>query len=241
MATAVLPEVGYAPQKAVAPWRHTAILIAFFVLMAAGGAALQHRARGRADLVEHRPDVTLLYVLLVAGEWGLVYYVWKGGLRRSGVSLLQLIGGQWTSLRSVFVDAALAFGLWIVWQGFSFLWVRWSGAGQARSISPLLPNGMTEGALWVLLSISAGISEEIVFRGYLQRQLTAFTGRASLALILQAAVFGIAHGYQGVHACLSIAIYGAMFTLLALWRKSLRPGIIAHAWTDIAGGLLRLG
>jgi hypothetical protein len=241
MATAVLPEVGYAPQKAVAPWRHTAILIAFFVLMAAGGAALQHRARGRADLVEHRPDVTLLYVLLVAGEWGLVYYVWKGGLRRSGVSLLQLIGGQWTSLRSVFVDAALAFGLWIVWQGFSFLWVRWPGAGHAGSISPLLPNGMTEGALWVLLSISAGISEEIVFRGYLQRQLTAFTGRASLALILQAAVFGIAHGYQGVHACLSIAIYGAMFTLLALWRKSLRPGIIAHAWTDIAGGLLRLG
>jgi membrane protease YdiL (CAAX protease family) len=241
MATAVLPEVGYAPQKAVAPWRHTAILIAFFVLMAAGGAALQHRARGRADLVEHRPDVTLLYVLLVAGEWGLVYYVWKGGLRRSGVSLLQLIGGQWTSLRSVFADAALAFGLWIVWQGFSFLWVRWPGAGHAGSISPLLPNGMTEGALWVLLSISAGISEEIVFRGYLQRQLTAFTGRASLALILQAAVFGIAHGYQGVHACLSIAIYGAMFTLLALWRKSLRPGIIAHAWTDIAGGLLRLG
>jgi membrane protease YdiL (CAAX protease family) len=241
MATAVLPEVGYAPQKAVAPWRHTAILIAFFVLMAAGGAALQHRARGRADLVEHRPDVTLLYVLLVAGEWGLVYYVWKGGLRRSGVSLLQLIGGQRTSLRSVFVDAALAFGLWIVWQGFSFLWVRWPGAGHAGSISPLLPNGMTEGALWVLLSISAGISEEIVFRGYLQRQLTAFTGRASLALILQAAVFGIAHGYQGVHACLSIAIYGAMFTLLALWRKSLRPGIIAHAWTDIAGGLLRLG
>ena len=241
MATAVLPEVGYALPKAVAPWRHTAILIAFFVLMAAGGAALQHRARGRADLVEHRPDVALLYVSLVAGEWGLVYYVWKGGLRRSGVSLLQLIGGQWTSLRAVFVDVALAFGLWIVWQGFSFLWVRWPGAGQARSISPLLPNGMMEGALWVLLSITAGISEEIVFRGYLQRQLTAFTGRASLALVLQAAVFGIAHGYQGVHACLSIAIYGAMFTLLALWRKSLRPGMIAHAWTDIAGGLLRLG
>ena len=34
------------------------------------------------------------------------------------------------------------------------------------------------------------------------------------------------------------AIYGALFTLLALWRKSLRPGMIAHAWTDIVGGLL---
>jgi membrane protease YdiL (CAAX protease family) len=92
--------------------------------------------------------------------------------------------------------------------------------------------------LWVLLSISAGISEELVFRGYLQRQLTAFTGRASLALFLQVAIFGIAHGYRGVRNCLAIAIYGALFTLLALWRKSLRPGMIAHAWTDIAGGLL---
>jgi hypothetical protein len=48
---------------------------------------------------------------------------------------------------------------------------------------------------------------------------------------------GIAHGYQGLRNCLAIAIYGALFTLLALWRKSLRPGMIAHAWTDIAGDL----
>jgi hypothetical protein len=30
-----------------------------------------------------------------------------------------------------------------------------------------------------------------------------------------------------------------LFTLLSEWRKSLRPGIIAHAWTDLASGLLR--
>jgi hypothetical protein len=238
MATTVLPEIGYVPPKAVAPWWHTAILIAFFALTAAGGAALQHRARGRADLVEHRPDVAVLYVSLMAGEWGLVYYVWKGGLRRSGIGLLQFIGGKWTSFRAVFLDVSLALGLWIVWQGFSFLWVRWLGTGRAASIAPLVPHGVAEAVLWVLLSISAGISEELVFRGYLQRQLTALTGRASLALLLQAAVFGVAHGYQGTRACLSIAIYGVLFTLLALWRKSLRPGMIAHAWTDIAGGLL---
>ena len=82
------------------------------------------------------------------------------------------------------------------------------------------------------------ISEELAFRGYLQRQLTALTGHTWIALLLQVTVFGIAHGYQGVRNCLAIAIYGALFTLLALWRKSLRPGMIAHACTDIAGGLL---
>jgi membrane protease YdiL (CAAX protease family) len=125
-----------------------------------------------------------------------------------------------------------------LWQGISFFWVPWFGTGHAASIAPLVPHGVVEAVLWVLLSVSAGISEELVFRGYLQRQLTALTGRTSLALLLQAAVFGIAHGYQGARACLSIAIYGVLFTLLALWRKSLRPGMIAHAWTDIAGGLL---
>ena len=239
MTTAALPEIGSAPPQAVAPWRHTALLIAFFVLMAAGGAALQYRARARADLVEHRPGAALLYVSLLAGDWGLVYYVWKGGLRRSGITLLQLVGARWNSVRAIFVDVVLAFGIWILWQGSSFFWKHWLGTGHAASISPLTPRGIGESTLWVLLSISAGISEELVFRGYLQRQLTAFTGRTSVALFLQAAVFGIAHGYQGVRNCLAIAIYGALFTLLALWRRSLRPGMIAHAWTDIAGGLLR--
>lgn len=237
MATAILPELGSAP-RAVAPWRHTALLIAFFLLMAAGGAALQYGVRARTDLLDHRPDVAPLYISLIAGEWGLVFYVWKGGLRQTGITLLQLAGGRWTSLRSVVLDALLAFGIWMLWKGITFCWVLWLGTGHARSISPLVPHGVLESVLWVLLSISAGISEELVFRGYLQRQLTAFTGRTSIAVLLQAAIFGIAHGYQGVQACGAIALYAALLTLLALWRKSLRPGMIAHAWTDIAGGLL---
>jgi uncharacterized protein len=143
---------------------------------------------------------------------------------------VQFAGGRWRSVRAVFLDIVLAFGIWILWRGISFLWVRWLGTGHAACISPLAPRGIAEAMLWVLLSISAGISE--------QRQLTAFTGRTSVVLFLQVAVFGIAHGYQGVRSCLTIAIYGALFTLLALWRKSLRPGMIAHAWTDIVGGLL---
>ena len=185
MTTAVLPKVGSALPKAVAPWRHTALLIAFFFLTAAGGAALQYRARARAHLVEQRPNLSLLYISLLAGEWGLVYYVWKGGLRRSGSTLAQFAGGRWKSVRAVVLDVILAFGIWILWRGISFLWMRWLGTSHAASISPLAPHGIAEAMLWVLLSISAGISEELVFRGYLQRQLTAFTGRTSLALFLR--------------------------------------------------------
>ena len=236
MATVLVPEIGARP-GAVAPWRHTAILLGFFVLTAAAGAARHGRAPA-GTLVAQRPGVALLYLSLLAGEWGLVYYVWKGGLRPRGVTLRELVGGRWAGPRAVFLDVLLASAIWILWQGLAFAWMRWSGPGSAASIAPLLPQGMAEAGLWVLLSVSAGISEEIVFRGYLQRQFMAYTGSTPLALFLQVAVFAAAHLYQGVGAALGIAVYGALFTLLALWRKSLRPGMIAHAWTDIAGGLL---
>ena len=38
----------------------------------------------------------------------------------------------------------------------------------------------------------------------------------------------------------SIATFGLMFGLLALWTRSLRPGILAHAGSDIVGGIFQL-
>jgi membrane protease YdiL (CAAX protease family) len=104
----------------------------------------------------------------------------------------------------------------------------------------MLPAGVLEIALWIALSISAGVCEEVVFRGYFQNQFLALTGGRGIALVMQAALFGVSHGYQGMEACLKIALYGLLFGAIALWRKSLRPGIIAHAWTDIAAGLFGL-
>ena len=49
-----------------------------------------------------------------------------------------------------------------------FLWERWTGSDHASSVARLKPHGIAESVLWVLLSISAGISEELVFRGYLR-------------------------------------------------------------------------
>jgi hypothetical protein len=37
---------------------------------------------------------------------------------------------------------------------------------------------------------------------------------------------------------LVIAVYGCLFGLLALWRRSLRPGMMTHALQDGLAGLL---
>lgn len=116
-------------------------------------------------------------------------------------------------------------------------WAHLSGPAHAASIQIFLPQRGIEILLWIGVSVSAGICEEIVFRGYFQRQFAVFTHSRWIALFLQAALFGISHGYQGLEACVKISILGALYGLVALWRGSLRPGMIAHAGSDILSGI----
>ena len=66
----------------------------------------------------------------------------------------------------------------------------------------------------------------------------ALTKSATAGILLSAAIFGAAHAYQGFRMTILIAVYGAMFGLLAHWRGSVRPGMIAHAWQDSLNGVL---
>jgi uncharacterized protein len=101
----------------------------------------------------------------------------------------------------------------------------------------LTPVTGVEMMLFLILCISAGISEELVFRGYLQQQFARMGGRTWVGIALSAAIFGGAHGYEGIAGVLLIAAYGAMFGVLALLRRSLRTGMIAHAWHDSISGV----
>jgi uncharacterized protein len=47
--------------------------------------------------------------------------------------------------------------------------------------------------VWILVSTSAGICEEFVYRGYLQQQFAALTRSATGGLVLQAIAFGVSH------------------------------------------------
>jgi uncharacterized protein len=223
--------------KPIAPWWHTLLFILLFLVLTAAGAFFQHRQQTHPQMLQQHPHVAGLYLSLIVMEWALVLFVWKG-LQRTGTTLREVIGGRWGSAKDVAVDAALGIGLWIFWSGAQMAWSRWMGAEHASSIGTLLPQRAIEIVLWILVSISAGICEEIVFRGYFQQQFKVFARSGLLAVLLQAILFGISHGYQGVDATIRIAIFGALFGLLAMWRKSLRPGMIAHAWTDIFSGIL---
>ena len=74
-----------------------------------------------------------------------------------------------------------------------------------------------------------------------KKQFQAITGSAGWAVLIQAILFGIGHLYEGVGPVARITLFGGLFGLLALWRKSLRPGMIAHPWSDIFGVIIFRG
>ena len=231
------PRLNPSTEKPIAPWWHTALLVALFLGLTVSGVLFQRHARSQGGTLPQQTNVIPLYLSLIAAEWGLFIFVWRTGLKRTGTKLRDLIGGRWNSAKDVLLDAGLALGIWAIWKIFEHAWTLWIGHEHAVSIQPLLPQRFLEILLWIGVSISAGICEELVFRGYFQKQFEVLAHSRWIALFLQAALFGISHGYQGIEACAKIAIFGAMFGLLAIWRNSLRPGMMAHAWSDILSGI----
>lgn len=107
-----------------------------------------------------------------------------------------------------------------------------------RAVAQLAPSNAKEMAAWALLCLVVGFVEETVFRGYLQRQFIRFArGGVVAGVALSALVFGGAHAYQGVRNIVLLTVFGALFSLLALRRRSLRAGMFAHSWHDLIAGL----
>jgi hypothetical protein len=189
-------------------------------------------------------DLILQYSLTIAFEFFLLLVVWVG-LRLKGTKLRDVIGGRWQSFEDFLLDFAMAIGfviaalvvLAIVGQ---LLGMRNpSQINEAKKLANMLgPQSGRSMMIFVLLSCTAGLVEEILFRGYLQRQISALSGNAYVGLIGSAILFGAGHGYEGARRMVLIAVLGAMFGLLALLRKSLRPGMMAHAFFDSLQGAL---
>jgi CAAX protease family protein len=184
------------------------------------------------------PNRVRAYVISIFLEW-LVFALVVAGVRWSGASVSLVLGDRWQSARQVFRDIGVAVVFWVVAAILLMLLGHLLHVASAqRNIQFLLPQGSVEIALWIVLSITAGICEETIFRGYLQRQFMALTKSAPAGILLSAAAFGAAHAYQGFRMVILIGLFGAMFGILAYWRGSVRPGMIVHAWQDTLGGVV---
>ena len=218
----------------IASPRHTLIVLAIIAAIALIGYRQMHAPPGAAAPAKS-PSRLPTYLAVIALQYGWVQLV-RGGMRARGRSLGELTGGMPRTARAAAVDLLLAAALYAAANGAIYA-VRWLLHPPDANTSFLLPHTIPEKALWLLVSMAAGIGEEIVFRGYLQRQMHALTGSAAAAIILQAVLFGAAHAYQGLAAIALTGAYGLVLGIGARWRGNVLAAAVAHAATDIVGGL----
>ena len=125
---------------------------------------------------------------------------------------------------------------------------RGRGASSARvapwqrllpDFSAVLPVTGRERWMWLAVSISAGVCEEVVFRGWLLAVLHTPLGIGGMALILTAAAcFGVAHAYQGVAGVVLTFLAGVLFCVLYVATGGLLVPMVLHTIVDARFALL---
>jgi membrane protease YdiL (CAAX protease family) len=100
--------------------------------------------------------------------------------------------------------------------------------------SALMPSTPRERLLFTAVAISAGVCEEVVFRGWLLCTLHNVVGLKGTTLVLVAAAgFGLAHFYQGATGVIGTALAAILFTFFYVQSGSLLLPILLHVLVDL--------
>jgi membrane protease YdiL (CAAX protease family) len=157
--------------------------------------------------------VGVLFVLIVKGEHlgldsiGLTFGNWKKSLL---LSLLIMVACFAAIVVGVLISQAV---------GWSF--------GESTAFDQL--------SLWTvtLVTIRAGVAEEVFMRGYLLERFSTITGSPWVAAALALVPFALLHypgqGWAGVLVSFNA---GAVLTAFYFWKRDLKANIIAHFLVD---------
>lgn len=218
----------------VAPWWHTAILVAILLAISTL-STLQSRSAGFGGGHIER------YLITIAWECFLGLVAWWG-LRMRRTPVREVLGIRRRGFQEFARDFASALVFWIiamiVLAAIATLLRLVHLIHAQKAVIALAPQTLAQIVIWILLCITAGIVEEFVFRGYLLQQLSSIRSKLWIGVLISSLLFGASHGYEGGGGMIAITAYGVMFCLLAIYRRSLRAGMIAHAWHDALTGIL---
>ena len=181
-----------------------------FVLPAVIGLALL----GRLDaLVTVPPEFDALRTLLPS---------FQGDSR---AELLGMIGGS--ALFGLVIGAVLATRR------------NWRILKTIGNVGSLLPRNRPEIAHAAVMSIAAGISEELAFRLFLPLLVALVTGNAFVAFGVAVAAFGAMHLYQGRAGVIATTLVGALMAAIYLMTGELWLAMLLHALIDLNSLVLR--
>ena len=133
---------------------------------------------------------------------------------------------------ALFASAAYLGGLAIMILG------RLLGVAETPMLRHLIPVTGLEKLGFSALSLTAGFSEELVFRGFLLWALVQASGSTAFAVAVTSLLFGLLHAYQDLAGAGRAAILGLVLALPVVATGSVLPSMIAHAAIDLTSGLL---
>lgn len=109
--------------------------------------------------------------------------------------------------------------------------------GQVEPLQAVLPHDSRELHTFYALSLTAGICEELLYRGFIFVYLHSVFGVIP-AVILSSLVFAVGHTYQGLSGILKTATVGLIMAGLLLLTGSLWAPMLLHAVLDVNSGYL---
>lgn len=208
----------------------------------------QARSRVYREAIGFECISALLALIALRFNWGKLN---PQSLNLDGTSLMQLVAHAHEFDRGLIGGIAMGVAAGTIVLAIARLRARKTGramkpnprAAWVRKLIPdfsaLIPMTAHERMIWALVAVSAGICEEIVFRGWLLSTLHTTVGLSGIALVVIAAVlFGFAHIYQGPTGVFLTALAGALFCMLYIFTGSLLVPIALHVLVDVRFAIL---
>ena len=219
------------------PWD---ILLIFFVL----GVVVPWRGRAKLQHLLAKPHVEpgerlSLYRSTIAFQWlataVAAWRAWAHGLSATQLGLV--IPEGLTAIVIAILGAAVIVTL---------QWLNLRRMG--RSPSPLrrplqalaeriLPQSTTELIPFFALSVTAGLCEEFLYRGFAMAVLSRAGLPVGVVILVSSVIFGLAHLYQGRAGFVSTLVLGILFGVSRAAFGSLLPGTVWHMGVDLVAGV----
>lgn len=221
--------------RLVAPIWHT--IVYFGLLLALIYWPHLIKTEGHRPLPSAHPDRSWFYLLGFAA-YGILLGLMYLGLRISKTRLSELMGPGWADRSQVRRDVIVGTLFSLVLLAVSVLMlVSFPPHRHNDDFLEFLPRTLPQFFGFFSLLASAGFFEELICRGYLLRQLNHFMD-INAAIVIQAIVFAALHGFdQSVGGAADKFVAGGFLGLLAVQRKSLLPGMIAHGCLNAIGAV----
>ena len=111
-----------------------------------------------------------------------------------------------------------------------------------QEMSYVIPANWKEYRHYIFLAFAAGISEEVIFRGFLITYLSHFLSIVQygdfLSVLIPAVVFSLSHLYQGWWAVFKIMVIAILLGFIFLLSGSLLIVVIIHVLIDLISGMM---